>query len=346
MQRVLILGAGASSGTLAPLAPTAKHFGEYLSDRVESWQTNYPYLRAAVEFFESRIPGVSVASWGFDRIWGAIDNRVKLQYVFDRNLRLPNAPTSRPTCRRIYTRGLDDFGLSGFELKCAVARVYGDDLEHAFDQVIGKNGSLEKEIEKLEDGDTVVSFNYDLLAEKILGAKGKRVILADPRDPAYVTAKGVLLCKPHGSLSWRKFVPEVRLPTITPFDQPIGSHEIDYYPNPDAELQPGIIAPVPFKEEIAVWQIQGSVWSFFRLITEQWKALSARISDADEMVIMGYRFPSEDFHATQVFGDASSRRSKKLKVLIYSRSSYVSIKDTICGIFRDVAVQDCGPVCP
>lgn len=139
MAKVLLLGAGSSYGTLSPLAPTAELFGGYLRETLPNWETEFPYLHAAVEYFSRRIPGVSQESWGLDKVWSSIDNRVKLRNIFDGNLSLPSAPTSRPTHRRIYSRIVgDDFGAAGFELKCAIARVYGDDIERIIDPFFTK----------------------------------------------------------------------------------------------------------------------------------------------------------------------------------------------------------------
>lgn len=327
------------------MAPTADQFGRYLNERMANWRTEYPYLYAAVRFFSARIPAISSESWGLDKVWGAIDTRVKLRNIFDGNISLPGVPTPRPSHKRIYARALDDLGLAGFELKCAIARVYGDDLEEAISRSVTNGGKLKEEIEKLNDGDCVISFNYDVLAERLLRARNVRMKIVTQSNLRN-GLDSVLLCKPHGSLSWKLYVPGRMAPVLEPYDEAIKSSGVDYRPEYDAELQPGIIAPVPFKEQIAIPEIQGSVPDFYQLVIAQWKVLLDSITQADEMVVMGYGFPVEDFHAIHVFGEAAARRSKKFSVSVYSRSKFTSIKKRLVGMFRNVEVQNAGPVTP
>lgn len=90
MSNVIILGAGASRGTLGEKAPVSAEFGEYLNKKVPCWHTKYPYLAAVVCFLKSRIPDTFEDSWALDKVWSAIDNRIKLRHVL--NLSLPDAP--------------------------------------------------------------------------------------------------------------------------------------------------------------------------------------------------------------------------------------------------------------
>jgi len=83
MTRVLLLGAGASRGTLGEKAPISAQFGKCLHRNIKDWTNKYPYLSAAVKFFKERIQNTSMESWALDKIWGAIDNRVKLRYIIN-----------------------------------------------------------------------------------------------------------------------------------------------------------------------------------------------------------------------------------------------------------------------
>ena len=349
MRKVLVLGAGASSGTLRNRAPLSRHFGEYLDEKVSDWTTQYPYLRGAIRFFKERLPDIGEKEWALDKVWGAIDDRVKLRYVFDLDLHIPGAPSPRPNNLRIYRRGVDDFGLAGFELKRAIVRVYGHDLESESRKVLDRNGTLASEIERLENGDCVISFNYDLLAEKIMkkkfGDKGRKIVKAIPGE---TVGEGVMLCKPHGSLSWRVRVPENYVePKIEPFDEPIEEAQVDYWPSLEAEIQPGIVAPVPFKEQIAIPEIQGRVRKFFCLLVEQWRQAIIKISGAEEITVAGYGFPMEDSHAVHMFCEAKARMRTKPTIRLYQKKECSDrVRKTIQKIFRDSNVIECGEINP
>lgn len=202
-----------------------------------------------------------------------------------------------------------------------------------------------QEIRRLGEGDCLISFNYDALAERLLRARGKNLRMGNMSNHTNVH-ESILLCKPHGSLSWKVLVPSTVPPVVEPWDRAITSGEVDYVPQSGTEVQPGIIAPVPFKEQIAVPELQASVSDFYQLIVAQWKGLLASVSNADEMVVMGYGFPKEDFHAMHVFGEAAARRTERLSVTVYSKSNFHKIKGLIEGLFQNVILTDAGPVIP
>jgi len=56
MSSVILLGAGASKGTLGEQSPTAEDFGECLKKEEPDWNRCYPYLAAVISFLEPRIP--------------------------------------------------------------------------------------------------------------------------------------------------------------------------------------------------------------------------------------------------------------------------------------------------
>ena len=199
MSTVTLLGAGATRGTLGEEAPAAAEFGQCLNHEVPDWSKTYPYLAAVVSFLEPRIPKTSKESWALDKVWGAIDNRVKLRCIL--GLSLPGAPFPPPQTKRIYSRHLDPWGLAGFELRCAVTRIYGARLNSAIQEAIKGSGTLKGELARLQVGDCVISFNYDLLAERLLTTVSKCVVRSNPWLETANTKDAVLLCKPHGCLS-------------------------------------------------------------------------------------------------------------------------------------------------
>jgi hypothetical protein len=346
MSNLILLGAGASRGTLKEQAPVAAEFGQCLNHQVSDWDTTYPYLAAVVRFLEPRVPNTSKESWALDKVWGAIDNRVKLRYILD--LSLPGAPFPPPRTKRIYNQLRDPWGLAGFELRCALTRIYGVRLTLAIREAVKGSGTLKGELARLQAGDCVISFNYDLLAEKLLKAVNKCVVRSGHLETAN-TKDAVLLCKPHGCLSWKQRVPEngrvVRI-----LDRPMTEEDVDFDPVEKATVQPGIVGPVPFKSEIIVPELQeGNVDDFFRLLVSQWRDAIQRISQAERLIVLGYGFPSEDLHAQYLFAEAAAKieNNKRLQVEVFEREGrFEEVRKEICKLFKPASCEYQGPVEP
>lgn len=348
MNQVLLIGAGASFGTLGDGAPTSPQFGAYLRRTFPRWDEEFPFLGSALRFFVPRIEDTSQDSWALHKVWGAIDNRVKLRFVLGEDLRLPNRPR-RPTSKQIYRTKLDDFGLAGFELRCLVSRVYGRALEEAIRVAIEGNGSLRREVNRLSDDDCIISFNYDVLVEEILRGTGRRFAVAGFAAYSPVSPSALLLCKPHGCLSWRWDLRD-RYSVINAGRQPMDDREIDYNPELDATLQPAIVPPVPYKEQIVSPETQFGNPSFFLMLVAQWRAMVERISRAESLTVMGYGFPAEDLHAQYIFTEANTMRRNDciLAIRVYqsTRETYSDVCKAITRIFNNVSLEYAGPVEP
>ena len=358
MSKVIIIGSGCSRGTLGKKAPVSSEFGKYLNCPKKQWKwtEDYPYLEAAVKYFEHRVSDTSPKSWFLDKIWGAIDTRVKLQHVFNCDLKLPSAPQEPPKRKKIYEHNEhlwckhgDDFGPAGFELRCAVTRVFGEDLEDDIGNITGKQCSLQEELNALKKDDSVISFNYDLLVEKMLCSIGKQPFTPTPWSKEVTKDNEILLTKPHGSVSWKAYTPErEKRPEM---DKLVYEKDIDYYPKSCTEIFPGIIAPVPFKEQLLIPDIQRPVWNFHCLLIKQWSRLITELSKAEEVVIMGYAFPIEDLHALHIFAEAAAQnKSQTLKIRVYEKDCdrYSRISRNLCKLFKqnNLCIKYMGPVKP
>ena len=346
MSNVILLGAGASRGTLEE-APVAAKFGQCLN-QVPDWDKTYPYLAAAVRFLERRIPSTSKESWALDKVWGAIDNRVKLRCIL--GLSLPGAPFPPPQTKRIYDRHMDPWGLAGFELRCALTRVYGVRLTPAIQEAVESSGTLKGELAQLKAGDCVISFNYDLLAEKILRAVSKCVVRSAPLLETAANKEGVVLCKPHGCLSWKQRVPENGR-VVQVLDHPMAEEDVDFEPRENATIQPVIVGPVPFKSEIILPELQKrSVPHSFNLLVSQWRDAIERISQAERLIVLGYGFPPEDLHARYLFAEAAAKRenSKGLQVEVFEKDEgrFEDVRKEIRRLFKLASCKYRGPVEP
>ena len=328
MASVLLLGAGASKGTLREFAPTSAEFGEYLQKNVPSWSIEYQFLAAAVKFLGNRIPNTSLEAWALDKVWSAIDTRVKLQQIW--GLGLPGALFPY-IVKGVQRNDWDPWGIAGFELACLVARVYGDNLEDKIKKAAEGNGSLKTELDKLKGGDCVISFNYDLLAERILDKLAKEWIRANRYYERIQRDNKILLNKPHGCLSWKGHFSEKECPV-----------EILYGPMPERDIRPQVhpclAAPVPFKSEIIDPTLQLNLApNMFHLLVAQWRSAIEYLSEANKLVVMGYGFPSEDLYARYLFAEAAAKRDNEasLEVEVYEicRQRYDEVEKEIKKTF-------------
>lgn len=345
MNQVLIVGAGASFGTLGKKAPIARDFGNYLHENLPKWTDDYPFLCAAIQYFEKRVAGVSLESWALDKVWSAIDNQVKLRHIVNPKLQMDTATHLDPTER---TRGisLDPFGRAGIDLRSVLTRVYGEDLESEIARVVRLDGTLKDKLRQLSIDDCVVSFNYDLLVERLMEELGKRYMHSTTSSMDAAKRGSILLCKPHGSLSWKTLVPESGRRTEI-LAKTLSEKEIGRRQGETQTTQPGIIAPVPFKEQIAIPELQSDVPDFFNLLVAQWKDMIDEVSKASSLTFMGYRFPAEDLHAQYILGDAAARRDDariEIDVFLKSMESYHEVEKSLNAIFKNATIEYKGRV--
>ena len=334
MSCVILLGAGSSRGTLGRQAPVSAEFGEHLYQQNRYWCGDYPYLAAVIRFLEPGIPDTNEQLWALDKVWGAIDNRVKLQDVVD--LTLPAALPPPPHW--------DPWSFAAFELRKAVARIYGAALDDAIQRAATDHGTVKQQLAGLQPGDCVISFNYDLLAERLLRQLGKRFVVAH-RWLDLSTHEAIVLCKPHGSLNWKQqlFGQGDRVEML---DGPIREREITHSP---CIQQPGIIAPVPFKSEIIFPELQHSIApEFHNLLVAQWRCAIRCFAEAQRLIVMGYAFPAEDSHAQYLFAEAVVRRtsSQPLEIDVYEQSHtpFCEVMRNLRALFRSALYRYQGPV--
>lgn len=302
MRTVLLLGAGASKGTLKESAPTSDEFGQGLNSIVCNWRQEYRYLAAAIDFLKPRMPDTSEEAWALHEVWGAIDTRVKLRHIW--GLSLPGAPFPL-VVKGVQVGWWDPWGIAGFELRCVLARVYGEKLEGKIEEASKRSGSVKKELRALEPGDCVISFNYDLLAESVLDQLGKEWTRANRCYESSQGSNRILLCKLHGCLSWKGHFPEKEGQAVEILDRPMRECEMRH------DEHPCLVAPVPFKSEIVDSALQlNKVPSFFHLLVAQWQFAIEYLLKADKLVVMGYGFPAEDRHAHYLFAEAAAKRGK------------------------------------
>jgi hypothetical protein len=292
MPKAVVLGTGASSGTLDKLGGVAG-FTTRLGEVRRDWRTHYPDLARVIDDcggFGDRL----------DIVWTTIDYRSKFRAVL----------------------GPDYGWQAAIQLRKAVLEAYSFSTEIRDLLAQRPNGVLTRVLSDLEPGDTLISFNWDTLAETIaIRLLGKGLV----QGPVTAGEGQIVLLKPHGSLSWvhssdgvvSRIVAGIgSTPLLEPVAQSAVQAEAGFY-------QPLLLGAVPMKSELLA-EVQCTQPELYDTVMRQWKALVWAISSAEHITFVGYGFPPEDSHGRFLFREAVRRapveRSRRL-VRFYARQS-------------------------
>lgn len=322
--KTVILGAGASAVILGDdIAPVSVHFGRTLNDKIPAWKDQYPFLQSAIAYLQKQQSNVKEDTWPLDAVWNGIDENYKLEGI------IANSdfewPSSIPPGKRLYRQYQRPswrcfWILAGWELKRALAKIYGTNLK---EQPIIPDTQLPELLQELEEGDVVASTNYDLLAESIIR---KRWLSAsncrtEKEYRSRTTAQGPLILKLHGSLDWLfryNWITRRSQIDRTADNTPITDDDLDL--DEDFwETRPLVIAPVRYKDEIVFPSAQPP--ELVEVLKFQWERLINAVSSADELQVFGYRFPPDDSYRNRLLQEAVRRRpaGSRLRVLLYLR---------------------------
>jgi len=205
-------------------------------------------------------------------------------------------------------------------------------------------GELHKLI--LEHGNSIVgyiTFNYDLVLEKSLKSldlKPRYLGVNDNIDSPYFKnsfSGESLILKLHGSLNWENESGcrdiEFAEDSVRP-DYPKSSLTANSF------IEPAIVPPTIFKQEIN--DDSRSTDPLTRLLINQWRGARQLLKEAEKVIIIGYSFPSSDYHAQRIFQISSMVRRnmiKEQKVLVcfgnkLSEEDELKKKKNITEIFQ------------
>jgi hypothetical protein len=164
-----------------------------------------------------------------------------------------------------------------------------------------KNGDYNDFIKKIEDDDTVVTFNWDVLLDNIFIGKNQHnelnnlikkdtspVILDDPINPNLLSEKSYYL-KLHGSVDWK------------------------YCPNRDCDAHNKIfisknnLCGICFNplNTLIIPPIINKQFKAYPFIEKLWKLAFKQFDIAQEIVIWGYRLPPTDFYSKWLLSKTS-----------------------------------------
>lgn len=295
MTTAYLIGAGASAGTLgSDCAPPCAFFGKVLKAAFPNWQLRYADLHWCIERLSAALPSTSHADWALDKVWGAIDNGLK-DMIRVAGSGMPLGSDQNQVA--------DILVRAGFDLKKAVANIYGDRLAAKIQASLNRDTTIKKEFRHIRSGDGVISMNYDLLAETTLRALGIEFYLPSVRG----VKRDVSFSKPHGSLAWKRQLLSHSDP-IEILDVALREDQIHLQDYRGPEVQPAIIGPVPFKDEIL--SKETSHEEFSRLVWLQLRMARDLIAEADALVVLGYGLPPEDGHLQVILERAAAQRSE------------------------------------
>lgn len=364
-KKVFLLGAGASEATLGEAhAPTSSKFGKLLVS-IPDWSSRWPFLHRALGYLSEQSK-LDVSNWALDAAWNGIDENYKLRRIL-RDPELP-WPDTIPKDRRLYAQHphpvWDSFWiLAGWELRRAVAEVYGTRLRMVMACTRLKEKEITKRLEELDPEDTIVTTNYDLLVEAMAqehwpGARSY-VTKADfqARKKADLSHLGPMIIKLHGSLDWvfgtswlTGSVQKRNYVGSTGDNRSMSDQEIDLHED-GWERRPLLVPPVKYKDEMLMPRNQPD--EVVEVLTAQWARFRDVVEKADELRVFGYRFPPEDAYGDRILQDAARKRAPNHPLRLFLHLPKMEAEEVEKRLreqifFRPDAVhiQPCGPIPP
>ena len=321
--KAFLLGAGASRGAFDETfpVPVSAEFGKTLASLDPCWKQNFPALLRVVEHL-----GLDKANWPLEPVWSCIDYYAKLPHA----LPLP-APWQD----------------GSKQIKKALLLVYGQRCDTA---PIGDKSTLARLLrDDLRAGDTLISFNYDTIAERAALKYGLRLLGAPYGAPGCVT-----FAKPHGSTSWTL---DLRCPRSVTWQSKEHLPLLDSLQpcDVDCDKEPLVLGAVPIKSElIREVQERHNVHGVFDAICVQWRVVVEALRDAKTLIVVGYGFPFEDQYGRFLMKEGLHLRDGKshggkLKVELFEVENRVSeTSQRIVSLFGDriKSLRFRGPVKP
>lgn len=291
-----------------------------------SLKSKFPALQKFVKLYYKNID-----SLGLEEVWSSVDlnqkhitlgtydwKRETARYVQDYAVkgssmdsrqkvmdRKPNSPEFNPEFNRYKF-----LGDCGRDLRVLISKLYGN--YNSPDVKNNKYFALHETVKNHISG--YITFNYDCFLEDSLTHTRQRFKYIDPSvdvDSIDALSYGFKpIIKLHGSLNWEEKIVD-GYADLTIKGQPYNKQgQVNIkYENDSNYVQPAIIPPTAFKQEINDDARASDIKT--RFLMKQWKAAITLLSDATHIVFAGYSFPDTDFHAKRLFKLATLGRVKE-----------------------------------
>lgn len=228
-------------------------------------------------------------------------------------------------------------------IKRALLDVYGQRCERLAVEA-REDWTLPTLIRDLRQGDYLISFNYDRLAEclaELVGlvlepASASRIV-TQPLGASIPSDGCFKLAKPHGSVSWNLWdiSDDPRRPAITDDELSAGQ-------------EPLLLGAIPTKSEL-LFETQASVPHVFHRVMQQWHVLCHAVLTCDTLVVAGYSFPKEDHHGRFLIEEAMRLRRRLQRrgprVELFEHPDAVgAVARTVTELLTPSELVFCGPV--
>jgi len=211
--------------------------------------------------------------------------------------------------------------MAGWEFRELVSQIFGK-LQPDMNGISPLRNVFEK-VKEGRDHMGLITFNYDLSFEMVCQ---NLFVYADPGNP---DKKGIPLYKLHGSLNWKE--------TNQGLDelQEIGMVIVEMnYNNSSAWVQPSLIGPTLFKQEITIDFQRDSRAMFYKNL---WHMCWDQLQKVDALVFIGFSFPKTDFHVRALFQSIHRVRPFK-KVVVCTKDDFYAHK-TAKDIFANTTMR-------
>jgi len=177
----------------------------------------------------------------------------------------------------------------------------------------------------MKPGDTVITFNWDLILERSLENY--------PKNPSFEytysrkrTTKAFSLLKPHGSIDWFKKSVVKKLDPTT--DTLRLDEELCVFPYFSRAPSPRLLDAVP----IIVPPVAAKEFPF-AFLKRTWRGVYRAVSDATELCVVGYSLPKEDQFARLVL-----RRALRYNIIKAGRGAKEPVRITVVNPDETVSV--------
>jgi SIR2-like domain len=326
-RNVFILGAGFS--VLAGY-PTAKVLWDEVRKRIMSDRNLRSQFESEIEFFreykrKALNENTSAKEIGFEEFMTFLD--------VEHYLRL---------------KGTDTFSVDGNKIQVNIKFFIGQILSQCITQDTTNIPQKYFEfVDKIKDGDTVITFNYDTLLEQILKYRGRSFrykrhiydhVYPDGGGAIDLNAddKDIIILKVHGSINWYENFPDYKKYILSKIknidceplvagpssaDDPlkdtvaIKNLEEFYRPCNQDKAIPLIINPSSIKISYI-----GQKIDFFSGIDRNYGQLFEKV------IIVGYSLPKHDSYARQVIFNLTNSEGSKLIYCSLAKDMYEKIK--------------------
>jgi hypothetical protein len=306
--KAVILGTGATIGTLGKIGGVIG-FEKRLTEIHPRWKRDYPDLERAIRDCKNN----NEEKIDLDKLWTRIDYYSKFSNI-------------------LKILDFDEYGpKASIDLRKAILNIYS--FKEEINQICTsrKDFTLKLELRELRRGDALISFNWDTLAENIVMKMLWKNLVQVP-DPD--SGRHIRLIKPHGSVSWvhksdgNVIFQEGSKTLLSPMT------EKDVH-NGHNGAEPLVLGTVPVKSEL-LREIQKCHPKVFETISYQWSETLKVISQAEEVVVLGYSFPKEDTYGRFLLQEAVRKRLKNDEL---PKVRYYALPDDRCKIekaFREI----------